>query len=139
MPGCLGWRLRSLRIGLKQLNLTIRAACYQSLVARPAHSLDQILVRLGLPSLLPACEVPDFYDAVATATREMFKRIGVLGERVYTVDMARLKVSEKGFRKHALDLGRIEGSCVFARSFERMEVGVEVSSDLGYSRARCLR
>lgn len=128
-----------MRIWLKHLNLAIRTACDQPFVARPAHSLDQVLVRLGLPSFLPACEVPDFDHAVAAATREMLEGLGVLGERVYTVDMARFKVSEEGLRKHALDLCRIEGSCVFACSFERMEIGVEVSSDLCYCRARCLR
>lgn len=88
-------------------------------------------MRLRLPLLLPAGKVPDLDDAVATATGEMLEGVGVLGEGVYTVYVARLEIAEEGLRKHALDFCRIEGSGVFARTFKRMQVGVEVPRDLG--------
>lgn len=53
--------------------------------------------------------------------------------------MTRFEVANKGLRKHALDLGRIECSCVFACSFEGMLVGIEVARDLCYIGSRCLR
>jgi hypothetical protein len=95
-------------------------------------------MRLRLPFLLPAGEVPDFDDAVATATSEMLERIGVLGEGVYTVYVSRFEVAEERLRKHALNFCRIEGSGVFSRTFKRMQVGVEVPRDFGDTGARGL-
>jgi len=88
-------------------------------------------VRLCLPLLLSACKVPDFDDAITTATGEMLQRIWILCKRVYTVNMTRLKTPEEGLRKHALDLCRIESSRVLSRALKWVLVGIQVSRDLG--------
>ena len=139
VPCSLGRRLGGLRIRLEHLNLLVRTAGNQTLVARPAHALDHVLVRLRLPPLLPTREVPYFYNTVTTATGEVLEGVGVLGERVDTVHMAGLEVAQEGLREHALDLGRIERSCVLAGAFERVLVGVEIARDLGDIRSWGLR
>lgn len=95
-------------------------------------------MRLCLPFLLSACEVPDLDDAVATATGKMLERVGVFCERVHAVYMARFEIAKERLRKHALNFCRIEGSGVFARAFEWMEVGVEIPRDFGDTGARGL-
>jgi hypothetical protein len=75
--------LRGLGVRLKHIDLTVRAAREKLLVSRPAHALDDVLMRLCLPLLLPAGQVPYFYNTVTTATCEMLKRVRVLGKRVY--------------------------------------------------------
>ena len=95
-------------------------------------------MRLRLPFLLPACKVPDFDDAVSTSTGKVLERIGVFCERVHAVYMARLEIAKEGLRKHALNFCRIQGSGVFARAFERVEVGVQIPRDFGDIGAGCL-
>ena len=132
-------RFRGLSVWLEHLYLLVRTASDQTLVARPAHALDHVLVRLCLPLLFSTGEVPYFYNTITTATGEMLKRVRVLSERVNTVHMAGLEVSQEGLREHALDLGRIECSCVLACSLERMLVRVEVAGNLCDIGSRGLR
>jgi len=95
-------------------------------------------MRLCLPLLFPAGQVPYFDNTISTTTGKVLERIRVLGKCVYAVNVSRLKVAEKGLREHALDLGRIEGSRILACSFERVQVGVEIARDLDDIRAWCL-
>lgn len=131
VPCSFGRRLGNLSVRLEHLDLLVCTTGDQTLVARPAHALDHVLVRLRLPLLFPAREVPYFDDTVTTAAGKVLERVGVLGERIDTVYMARLKISKEGLRKHALDLGRIESSRVLACAFEGVLVGVEVAGYLG--------
>lgn len=124
MPGRFWGRSGGLGVRLEHLDLAVRTTGYQPLVLSPAHALDQVFVRLSLPFLLPACQVPHLHDAVATAASEMFERVGIFCEGVNTVNVARLEVAQEGLRKHALDFCRIEGSGVFSRPFEGVEVRV---------------
>lgn len=131
VPGSFWGRLGSLSVWLEHLDLLVCTAGNQALVAGPAHALDHVLVRLRLPLLLPAREVPHLDNTVTTATGEVIERVGVLGERVDTVYMAGLEISKEGLRKHALHLGRIESSGVLACALEGVLVGIEVAGDLG--------
>ena len=139
MPSCFRRRPRLLGVWLEHLNLAIRPASYQPSVSCPAHTLDEVLVRLGLPFLLSAGKVPDFYDTVTAATGKMFEGIRVLCEGVYTVDVAGLETAKEGLREHALDFCRIESSGVLSRAFERMVVGVQIPRDFCDIGARRLR
>jgi hypothetical protein len=139
VPGSLGRRLGGLRIRLEHLDLAIGTACNQPLVACPAHALDQVLVCLGLPLLLPAREVPNFDNTIATAAGKVLEGVGVLCEGVDTVNVAGRKVADERLRKHALDLGRIQGSRVLAGALKRVLGGVEVAGDFGNVGAGGLR
>lgn len=124
MPCCYGRTLRRRSIGLEHLYLLIASASNEFPVSCPAHALDYVVMRLALPLLFPRRQVPHFYDAVSTSRGEVIKTLGVLREGVYAVDMSWLEIAQEGLREHPLDLGSVECSGVFSRTFEWMEIRV---------------
>lgn len=101
---------------------------------RPAHAFHYAFVRLSVPSFFSACQIPDFDDAVATATGEALEGEGVFGHGVDTIDMTVAQLGDEGGGEHAVELGGIESSCILSGSFEGVERWVEVAGLAGNTR-----
>lgn len=93
----------------------------------PRDALDEALVCFGFLCLFPCRQVPDLDDTVGARGRQAVSVLEVLGEAVYAVLVADTDLSDKRRRKHALHLGRLQRTGVFAGPLEGVQRRVVVA------------
>jgi hypothetical protein len=72
-----------------------------------------------MPYFVPAREIPDFDDTIATSTGESLQRGRVFGHGVDTVDVTASELSNEGFRMHSFQFDGIQGASLCSRAIRR--------------------
>ena len=122
-------------VGVEHFDGFVTGAGEELAVFRPAHSFDNVLMRLDVPYFFSARQIPDFDYAVATATCKSLQGLWVLGYCVNAVDVAPSKLGHEWGREHALELDGIECSSVFPCSLKWVEGRIKVSRLAGDTRS----
>jgi len=113
-------------VWIEKFDCSIAGARQKLLVPRPGHSLHNVLVRLGIPYLLPANQIPNFDNSITTATCKSFKTAWVFCHRIHSIYMALSHLADERGSKHSLQLRRIESTGIFDCFCERFCAWSEV-------------
>ena len=100
----------------------------------PGETFDDPFMGRCAVNLCLTGEIPDLNNSVTATASEVIKTLWVFSHCIDAIDMSIPQLRDEGRSKHPIELGGIEGSCIFPSPFEWMEGRVKISRLTSHTR-----